>query len=103
MIMYRFPTPFACLLTVMICAGPAFASLPDSTSATVQPPREQTWGLGMAMRTTNIAFDTNARTVATLVPLIMFENKYVFFREIEGGIHVLNRPDWELNLLARVH
>jgi outer membrane protein len=57
----------------------------------------------MAMRTTNIPFDTDARTVATLVPLIMFENKYVFFREIEGGVHLLNRPDWELNLLARMH
>jgi outer membrane protein len=57
----------------------------------------------MAMRTTNIPFDTDARTVATLVPLIMFENKYVFFREIEGGVHLLNRPGWELNLMARMH
>ena len=101
--MHRLPAPLACILALMICADPASASSPDSTSTDVKLPREQTWGLGMAMRTTNIPFDTDARTVATLVPLIMFENKYVFFREIEGGVHLLNRPGWELNLMARMH
>lgn len=100
--MHRLPASLACVLVLMICVGPALAA-PDSTSTDVEPPREQTWGLGMAMRTTNIAFDTDARTVATVVPLIMFENKYVFLREIEGGVHILNRPGWELNLLARMH
>ncbi|RKZ13222.1 hypothetical protein DRQ53_13650, partial [bacterium] len=80
--MYSLPAFVACVLALMIGAGPALASSPDSTSTEVKPPREQRWGLGMAMRTTNIPFDTDDRTVATLVPLIMFENKYVFFREI---------------------
>ena len=101
--MHRLPTPFACVLGLTLFGGPALASSPDSTSTDVEPPREQSWGLGVAVRTTNIPFDTDARTVATFVPLIMFENKYVFFREIEGGLHLLNRSGWELNLLARMH
>lgn len=80
------------------------ATIPtDSVSADVASPRNQTWGLGMAMRSTNIAFDTEDRTVATLVPLIMFENRYVFIRELEGGVHFLNRPTWEFNLISRAH
>jgi outer membrane protein len=74
----------------------------DTTDSTaVKPPREQEWGLGMAVRSSNIVFNTSARDVATLVPLIMFENRWVFFREIEMGAHLWKRADWELNLLAR--
>jgi outer membrane protein len=57
----------------------------------------------MMVRSTNIAFDTDDQTVATLVPLILFENRYVFFRPLEGGLHLFNRPGWELNLISRVH
>jgi outer membrane protein len=88
-------------LVLIALATPAAADTADSTA--VQPPREQQWGLGMAVRSSNIVFDTSARSVATLVPLIMFENRYVFFREIEGGVHLLKRPHWELNFLGRVN
>lgn len=57
----------------------------------------------MAVRSTNIAFDTEERTVGTLIPLIMFENEYVFIRELEAGAHVYRRPSWEFNLITRAH
>jgi outer membrane protein len=86
------------LLGMLLIAQTAVAS---SDSTAIKPPREQVWGLGMAVRSSNIVFNTNSQSVATLVPLIMFENKYVFLREVEMGAHLLNRPNWELNLLAR--
>ena len=91
------------LLLLVLCPTDLRADDTDPVSNSIKPPRNQVWGLGMAVRTTNIAFDTNARTVATLVPLIMFENDWVFFREIEGGIHLLRRPGWEFNLIGRAH
>lgn len=94
----------ACALLVLLLVVPvtsALASAADSVG--VRPPREQSWGLGMMMRTSNIAFDTEERTVATLVPLIMFENKYVYFRPLEFGARFIRRPSWELNLISRVH
>ena len=54
----------ACLL--LMAATPAVADTTDSTA--VKPPREQEWGLGMAVRSSNIVFNTSARDVATLVP-----------------------------------
>jgi outer membrane protein len=87
-------------LGLLLLVQPAVASV-DSTA--VKPPREQEWGLGLAVRSSNIVFDTGARSVATLVPLIMFENDRVFFREIEGGVHLLRRSNWELNFLGRVN
>jgi len=36
-----------------------------------------------------------------LIPLVLYNGKYVFFRGTAGGIHLVNRDAVELNLLAR--
>jgi MipA family protein len=36
-----------------------------------------------------------------LIPLVLYNGKYVFFRGTAAGVHVLNRDAIELNLLAR--
>ena len=87
----------------LLLAGIAFASPADSTATPGKPPRDQLWGVGFMMRTATIPFDTEDRSVATLIPLIMFENDRVFFREIEGGIKLVRRPAWGLNFLGRAH
>ena len=36
-----------------------------------------------------------------LIPLYLYEGKYLFFRGISGGIHVINRDDVEISLFGR--
>jgi outer membrane scaffolding protein for murein synthesis (MipA/OmpV family) len=38
---------------------------------------------------------------ADLIPLVLYNGKYIFFRGTAAGVHVLNRDAIELNLLAR--
>jgi outer membrane protein len=98
-------TTFAgtCLFVLLLLAESAFASPADSTTTSEKPPRDQVWGVGFIMRTATIPFDTPDRSVATLIPLVMFENDRVFFREIEGGIKLVRRSGWGLNFLGRAH
>ena len=65
--------------------------------------KEQRWGLGFTMRTANIPFATEESTVATLVPLIMYEGKRFFFYETEGGFKFIENPRWRVSALTRMH
>ena len=69
-----------------------------------KPPRKQRWGLGMMVRATNTPFATDDKTVATLIPLILFENKRFYFREIEGGVKLFRLgTDVEFSAMGRFH
>lgn len=64
---------------------------------------EQRWGLGFTMRISNIPFATETKTVATLVPLIMYEGPRVYFRETEGGFKFIDNDRWRLSAMGRMH
>lgn len=67
---------------------------------------EQEWGIAAMYRVASIPFDTDDgdQTVSTFVPMIFFDNQYVFFDGTEGGLHLFDSEDktWQLNALARL-
>lgn len=65
--------------------------------------REQQWALGFTFRSTNIPFKTDDKSVATLIPLVMFENDRFFVREITAGVKLLRTEDWRVSVLGRAH
>jgi len=64
---------------------------------------EQQWGLGFTFRTASIPFATAEKTVATVIPLIMYEGRWVYFYETEGGIKVVENDRWRLSAMGRIH
>jgi len=67
---------------------------------------EQEWGIAAMYRTGSIPFNTEGgdQTVSTFVPMMYFENDYVFIDGTEGGIHLYESDDekWQLNALTRL-
>ncbi|MDN3698287.1 MipA/OmpV family protein [Vibrio cortegadensis] len=67
---------------------------------------EQEWGIAAMYRTTSIPFDTAGgdQTVSTFVPMMFFENEYVFVDGIEGGVFLYNseESDWRVSALTRM-
>jgi outer membrane protein len=64
---------------------------------------QQAWGLGFTFRTANIPFATPEKTVTTLIPLIMYEGRRFYIREIEAGVKILDRNRWRLSAMGRAH
>ena len=67
---------------------------------------EQEWGIAAMYRVASIPFDTGDgdQTVATFVPMMFFNNEYVFIDGTEGGVHLYDSEDekWQLNGLTRL-
>lgn len=63
---------------------------------------EQTWGIGVLMRNAEIPFDTEADNVTSFVPMMFFQGETFFMRGIEGGAHLYQQSDWQLNAIARM-
>ncbi|WP_114327246.1 MipA/OmpV family protein [Candidatus Colwellia aromaticivorans] len=64
--------------------------------------KEKPWGLALTMRTANIHFDTEEDNVSSVVPMMFYEGDTFFIRGTEGGVHLLDENDWELNVMARM-
>jgi MipA family protein len=64
---------------------------------------EQTWGIAMGVRYAEIPYITadGDRTVADVIPLMFFENKYFYLRGLEGGVKFINKDLWKLNAILR--
>jgi outer membrane protein len=64
---------------------------------------EQDWGIAIGMRYAEIPFVTanGDRTVADVVPLMFFDNDYVYVRGLEAGIKLVNTEQFKLNALLR--
>jgi len=65
--------------------------------------REQRWGVGFTLRTANIPFAAEEKTVATLVPLILYEGKHVYIYETEGGFKFFENQRWRVSAMGRAH
>jgi len=64
--------------------------------------QEKTWGIGVAMRYADIAFDTEADQVSSFVPMMFYKGERFFIRGIEGGAHLYNKDSSEFNAIARL-
>ena len=45
--------------------------------------------------------DSSDQRQFDLVPLYLYNGRYVFFRGTAGGVHLIGRDDFELNLMGR--
>lgn len=67
---------------------------------------EQDWGIAAMYRTASIPFDTSGgdQTVSSFVPMMYFENDYVFLKGTEGGAFLYESEDeaWQFNALTRM-
>ncbi len=48
-----------------------------------------------------LASDNEDQRQFDLIPLYLYEGKYVFFRGTAGGVHFINSDNWEVNLYGR--
>ncbi len=48
-----------------------------------------------------LAPDNDDQRRLDLIPLYLYEGKYIFFRGTKGGIHLFDNDTWEVNLLGR--
>lgn len=96
----RFIRPAGLLL---LLAGPAWAGQEVARIPFFDAP-EGTAALGGGVRLGQSlyrAFDTDDQRQADLVPLYLYNGRYLFARGTSGGIHLLNREAVEFNVLAR--
>ncbi|KIE19723.1 MltA-interacting MipA family protein [Vibrio sinaloensis] len=85
--------------------GAAFLS--TSLFATETPAiGEQDWGIAAMYRIASVPFDTDRsdQSVSTFVPMMYFNNEYVFIDGLEGGVHLYETDDeqWQVNALTRL-
>lgn len=64
---------------------------------------EQDWGLAIGLRYAEIPYVTGDgdQTVADIVPLMFFDNEYIYIRGLEGGVKIINTDQWNLNAMLR--
>ena len=63
---------------------------------------EQTWGIGVLMRNAEIPFNTEADNVTSFIPMMFYQGETFFMRGIEGGAHLYQQSDWQVNAIARM-
>jgi outer membrane protein len=68
-----------------------------------------TWGLGMKMRFYSVPYDQSVDPLISdnsrnknYVPTLIFDSKYAFFNSTEAGLHLVNKPNFQINALARL-
>lgn len=64
--------------------------------------KEKQWGIAAVIRTASIPYATDIETVSTFIPMVFFENDYVFINGMEGGIYLYQYRDWQLSALMRL-
>lgn len=64
---------------------------------------EQNWGIGAVYRTGSIPYITEESSVSSLVPMLFFENEYIFLHGLESGIKLYESDDWRVSAISRMH
>ena len=84
------------VVTGVLCSflTPAFAD--DSETGTHEP-----WGIAMGYRMARIPYPSAEQQVSDVVPLLFYENKYVFIRGLEGGIKLYDKERTRFSLIGR--
>lgn len=76
-----------------------FISNTQAQEANIQ---EKTWGLGVLIRNSTIPFNTEADNVSSFVPMMFYQGDTFFLRGIEGGAHLYQQDDWQINAIGRM-
>ncbi|OLQ87748.1 MltA-interacting MipA family protein [Vibrio ponticus] len=84
----------------------ALASSCTLSTSVMASQSEQDWGIAAMYRIATVPYSTPVgdQTVSTFVPMMYFNNDYVFVDGVEGGLHLANWQDekFELNALTRI-
>lgn len=59
------------------------------------------WGIAMGFRIARIPYPTAEKHVADVIPLLFYDNKYVFLRGHTGGIKLYDKDEWQFSLIGR--
>ena len=59
------------------------------------------WGIAMGFRIARIPYPASEKQVSDVIPLLFFDNKYVFLRGKTGGIKLYNKDEWQFSLIGR--
>lgn len=103
--MKTLPKSFLLLALSLVFSTPALAQEATLAGQQENPSvlecKEQKWGVGFAVRMASIPFKGDDSTLHDFIPLLYFEDEYLFLDGLEGGVKLLSREDWQLRLLAR--
>ena len=64
---------------------------------------EQNWGIGAVYRSGSIPYVTEDSVVSSLVPMLYFENDYIFLHGLESGLKLYESDDWRFSAITRMH
>ena len=64
---------------------------------------EQNWGIGFSLRSATIPYAAKDDTVSSVVPMLFFENEYIFLHGLESGLKLYESDDWRFSAITRVH
>ena len=94
-------TPTVFLSTILFFFNSAIASEEEViTKPSLE--KEEDWGIAGVIRTASIPYATDTETVSTFIPMMFFENDYVFINGMEGGIFLYQESDWQFSALMRL-
>ena len=80
----------AALLALLVCS-PAMANLNQYDP----------WGIAMGFRIARIPYPASEKQVSDVIPLLFFNNRYVFIRGQTGGLKVYDKDEWQVSLIGR--
>lgn len=63
--------------------------------------KEQRWGLGFGVRVASTPFKGSDSGLYDLIPLLYYEDDYLYFEGLEGGFKLLTADEYHLRLLGR--
>ena len=79
----------------------AFAA--DNNQTVTKTYSEQDWGIGAVYRSGTIPYTTEDSVIGSFVPMLFFENEYIFLHGTESGIKFYESDEWRLSAITRMH
>ena len=62
---------------------------------------EKDWGIAIGYRIARIPYASAEKQVSEVVPLMFYDGDTFFIHGLYGGIHLLEKDDWQFNLIGR--
>lgn len=88
------------LLTALFILSPLVAENNETLTSKYS---EQDWGIGAVYRFGSIPYATEDSVVNNFVPMLFFENEYIFMHGLESGIKFYESDEWRLSAITRMH
>lgn len=90
------------LWTTLLTSTLLFADTVDDTHASKKVYSEQNWGIGLTVRSGSIPYATEDSVVGSFIPMLFFENEYLFLHGLDSGFKLYESDDWRFSALTRI-